>query len=682
MHFSELTSGTPPEVFPLEKEAKSKGKSPTKTWKEVSSTKARLKLMRNMKNEAQGFNHDENFVRKMKSQARVSNFQGKGEKKVIKMILGLKIEDQRKELRRLKEEKNEARKELVRKFGKGTMKLRKALKRLNEASRVNEEEEQERFAGKFNHLKRKHDEARKQRDGAYRKFNTRWKEVYAGVNIYKEEEDPEGFQELLKEVDREQQQELAAIRCIGEGVLTTPEKKVLRLPPGTSVNPKLSEDTFKCENEILNVKLRYEQRKWEEQDADFQDGIENYLWKDLEEAEKVRRAEEEASLRQIFDPINGILDFGKKRVTDSSLNSFIKMPKELSNDRETYLNLRRSRYTSVLQAEIDRLEGRTPRNLPRAETEGLTSLQEKVKDGELVIAKTDKSGKLAPCTPEAYIEMGKVHFKKDEEVDIGRLLEVSKEVAAHTSIWLKMFRVGEAHGQVDRFRKSLIGGDTPAPLYVLVKDHKAMESNGLPKTRPVVSGCSSYNVGMSELCSEVLEATFKNMRERVGVISSDDFLSKLHKLNCTIKDEALMIYNPEDEAHVQGSDKVIMMIASDVVALFPSMKAEETAYICGQMIERSELQVNNLDYTEMLLYIQLNRSKVRKLSYIENFLPVRKRKGGKEPSMKNDQIRGPWRQTEVEEDKLFWIHREPPQSEAAKRKILALVVEIGIQELF
>ena len=112
---------------------------------------------------------------------------------------------------------------------------------------------------------------------------------------------------------------------------------------------------------------------------------------------------------------------------------------------------------------------------------------------------------------------------------------------------------------------------------------------------------------------------------------------------------------------MQGKeDKVIMMIASDVVALFPSLRAEETAQICGQMVEMSELQLDNLDYTEMLLYIQLNRHRIQKLGYIENFLPVRKRKGGKDPSMRSEQIKGPWRQTEIDGDKLFWIHKDPP----------------------
>ena len=62
---------------------------------------------------------------------------------------------------------------------------------------------------------------------------------------------------------------------------------------------------------MLNVKLRYEQSKWDDQDMDHMEGIELEKWSDLEEVEKVRRAEEEASLRQIFDPIHGILDFSR-----------------------------------------------------------------------------------------------------------------------------------------------------------------------------------------------------------------------------------------------------------------------------------------------------------------------------------------------------------------------------------
>ena len=551
MNLSDQTSGSPPEVHPLVKEAKSKGKSPTKTWKEVSTTKARLKLMRSMKEEAQGFIHDENFVRKMKSQDKGSQFQGKDEKKVIKMILGLKIEDQRKELRRMKERKSEVRTELINRFGKKTMKFKKVMTSLNRLGRKLEHQHSDHFESKLHHLRRKHINARRERDAVMKPYSLKWKDKYEGVDVYTEEEDPEAFKLLLQEVDREHMEE--QVMVIGDMDLGSLEKALLKLPPGTSINPKLTEKEFKCENEVLNVKLRFEQRKWEEQDQLYDEGLETYKWVDLGEVEKVRRAEEEASIRQIYDPINNILNFSKKRVTDSALNSYVKVPKELTAEKETYIDLRRNRYRSVLQSRIDALNNNSS-NLPPQEAKGLCTLQEKVKDGELLVLKTDKSGKLVPCSQDAYMEMGKVHFSKDREVNIEKVRNLSDEVAAHTSCWLKMFTVGESHGQASRFRKSFIGGDSPAPMYCLVKDHKGLDANGLPKTRPVVSGCSSYNVGLSELCSEVLEAVFKSMKNKVGVISSDDFLAKLHKLNNTVNSEGLKIYNPEVTEHVQGQE--------------------------------------------------------------------------------------------------------------------------------
>ena len=70
------------------------------------------------------------------------------------------------------------------------------------------------------------------------------------------------------------------------------------------------------------------------------------------------------------------------------------------------------------------------------------------------------------------------------------------------------------------------------------------------------------------------------------------------------------------------------MVATDVVALFPSLGINETARICGQMAQVSDLEVENLDYTEMLLYLRLNQEMAGELGHLVNFLPVRRHKGG------------------------------------------------------
>ena len=182
------------------------------------------------------------------------------------------------------------------------------------------------------------------------------------------------------------------------------------------------------------------------------------------------------------------MNFAKKRVTDTKFNSKVQLPGEVSREHELYINLRRSKYKSVYQIQLDQMkEGTQKSNLPFDEAQGLRSLSKKVKEGEAIILKTDKSGKLAICTPDTYLEMGMEHIRKDVEIDIETLRQLGLEVDRHTSSWLKMFSVGEGQGHSKRFRESYLGGDTPAPLYILVKDHKKLGENGLPKTRPVVT---------------------------------------------------------------------------------------------------------------------------------------------------------------------------------------------------
>ena len=129
----------------------------------------------------------------------------------------------------------------------------------------------------------------------------------------------------------------------------------------------------------------------------------------------------------------------------------------------------------------------------------------------MIALQTDKSAKLVGVYPEIYRQIGEEHTNKDMEIGLEDVRQLSIDVACHTSMWLKMLRVGEGHNQTERFRTGFVGGDMIAPMYVLPKDHKPFHPNGVPKSRPVVAGGSSYNAGLSELLSEVLEGVFKAM---------------------------------------------------------------------------------------------------------------------------------------------------------------------------
>ena len=58
--------------------------------------------------------------------------------------------------------------------------------------------------------------------------------------------------------------------------------------------------------------------------------------------------------------------------------------------------------------------GEQPTNLTESQQIGLKSLKKRVKEAQIIILKTDKSGKLCVATVEEYIRMGQVHTGKDQ----------------------------------------------------------------------------------------------------------------------------------------------------------------------------------------------------------------------------------------------------------------------------
>ena len=60
--------------------------------------------------------------------------------------------------------------------------------------------------------------------------------------------------------------------------------------------------------------------------------------------------------------------------------------------------------------------GRQVDNITKSQAVGLRSLKKRVKEGELVVIPTDKSGSLAVMTALAYTNSGLKHTSKDMEV--------------------------------------------------------------------------------------------------------------------------------------------------------------------------------------------------------------------------------------------------------------------------
>ena len=169
--------------------------------------------------------------------------------------------------------------------------------------------------------------------------------------------------------------------------------------------------------------------------------------------------------------------------------------------------------------------------MTREERAGLKSLKMRMKKEEIVIMKTDKSGRFLVTTPEEYLKMGEVHTEKDKEITWEEVKDLEKEIGAHTTAWSLIWNVGQDHNHTDRIIKSKVTrSGSQANLNLLYKDHKDGR-----KTRPVATGNESYNLGLSNAVSEVLESVARAEEKPYSVISAEDMLARVNRYNRVIE---------------------------------------------------------------------------------------------------------------------------------------------------
>ena len=124
------------------------------------------------------------------------------------------------------------------------------------------------------------------------------------------------------------------------------------------------------------------------------------------------------------------------------------------------------------------------------------------------------------------------HTLKDEEVDDETTDSTQKLLNGHTSMWLKMSKMGESHQHQQRQRATHIEQSaTVPPLYLLVKDHKKQNDDEPPSTCPVCGATAGMNNHLSNIISVYLEATADEMDNNREVISTEDALSRIDRYN-------------------------------------------------------------------------------------------------------------------------------------------------------
>ena len=321
------------------------------------------------------------------------------------------------------------------------------------------------------------------------------------------------------------------VPVIGEILLSKDEENLLKRSPKFALMPTLNEDTMREDMEKAYSLVRIELR--DEEDAE-QSKDEAEIEK--AEIEKEKSDEEAAKCRQVFDPINNTFDQRKRRVTDLVECSRVVLPKPLGVNREAQIENRRQVHEKIYQdyrKEFCKKNGDQVENLTASEKKGLESLKKRIKKEEILVIKTDKSGKLSVTNREKYLEMGKEHVGDDKEVGRDEIKDTDRIMNEHSAAWCSIWRTGKDHSQEDRVRQSKVSkSENRAKLYLAHKDHKKEKE----KTRPIGTANSSNTRAFANSVSELLEAVANSEDNKFEVISSEDMLYSVRASNLKVED--------------------------------------------------------------------------------------------------------------------------------------------------
>ena len=278
----------------------------------------------------------------------------------------------------------------------------------------------------------------------------------------------------------------------GEGEelrLTEDEISVLRLGPKFCIFKNLCEEEFEADLEETIMKVKWDMMGEEvngkvRTDADI--AMEVVLGKKecrrIEDEKEEEDEMKEAASRSIYDWNLKTVNYARRRATDLKGNSRVYFPRrartlEVESNLQTLRGMMMTTFKKYVE-ECCGKKGAQRSNLSKGQEEGLKSIKKRLKEGEIVIVPTDKSGALAVMTRRAYVEAGLKHTRNDKEVGWEEVKESQKDLNGHTSMLIKCFKIGAYWEHGERVRETMMGeGQAVCPLSLLYKDHKGWEAS-------------------------------------------------------------------------------------------------------------------------------------------------------------------------------------------------------------
>ena len=630
----------------------------SKIWRELATSEARLSLMRKMINEDLAFTDLQSFGKEFTNKLKSIKLKNKTlYRKVSGTAMKVKLADEQELRRELMRVKRVMKKTLSDKFGgEKSRGYRRTVNNLNKMARDVKGKMNEKYNKKLIHIRNKN---KIENEHEEEDLVPEDMEEYANLAVFKKS----SYDDLLVP-----EQE---VKVIGEVVLSKEEEQVLKLHPKFSVLEDLKPGGLDSAQEASLAKLRMEKENKKK-------------YEDFTEEERKEDEEAEAYNRMIYNPKERVFDNRRRRVTDLKQCSRITLPKPLSTDEESRLEVRKRTNKELYEkyrTKNTNSKGEQRTNLTKDEKLGLKTLQERINKDEVIIMKTDKSNKFVVTTPDNYVKMGEEHTAKDKEITWKQMRELETVVSSHTMAWDSIWNTGEDHGHNSRVIKSrMTRSGNQATLSLLYKDHK--QGN---KTRPVASGNESFNLGLSNGVSEVLESVAKAIEAPYSVISAEDLLARVSKFNQELrakraaeKEPGSKDAEPEDPGDEKGNqvdmEEELVLIGNDVTALYPSLTMTNTARIVRNQILKSKVKFEGFDMDKGRAYLAMNQDKIEEIEKIRKLLPRKKAKTGVTPTMSS--ISKTWN------PRTQWHYDVESLDDEEERMIIATVTEVALKVLF
>ena len=124
-------------------------------------------------------------------------------------------------------------------------------------------------------------------------------------------------------------------------------------------------------------------------------------------------------------------------------------------------------------------------------------------------------------------------------------------------------------------------------------------------------------------------------------------------------------------------DQEICLLGLDVVALFPSMKSEQTGKIIRHTVMTSPIKIEGFDWKQGARYIVVNRKYTSDLRCLWNVLPWRRKVRGTAPGMKSKEVNSKTGDVEYQ-----WKFPRAVPTATQIREVQARCAEIATRFLF